>query len=817
MEVWLAKVMDFTVMYETQTYAAQHPVSFVNWLPLDPMHHSTEFIENKKVREYDNDLEQLDFRKYNATQLFVPGIFASYHAYPYYPDFIYLQKNYTTALNTSGIKDSYYGYLDDLKKHVPDMPLIIAEYGLPSSRGNSHYTPSGFNQGGLSEQQQADLSHTLTEDIYHTKCGGAIFFEWIDEWFKFNWLVMDFEQPYERRKMWHNMENPEQNFGIMAIESGGKTIDGNLSDWKIQLLTKDETVIHFDADASYFYISAQLPDFDIKKQKLYFAIDTYDKDKGDHRLPFLQKTLDHGIEFLVCLDNPGNSRILVDAPYSVYTDIYKDLIPVYASQNNSNANFIDEILLSNRERVSLMGDSIKQITHNRSKLQFGKSNLPDHSNADWFWNEKTKILELRLDWHLLNVCDPSGRHVLDDKEGTPNIKYTKTEGFYIYPFVTNKKEVQVENTRLEKEYFFKWDTWDDHPLYKKRLKPIYTTFKNLFPTLVPLAGNIKIEKEEFTIAPFYDNKPGAISILFDGSDYSQYETALPVLNKYQIKATFGAVDEWVNNSSSTVTEDNGLKIKKMGWIQLTELLQTEHEIALQLLPHENNKRLSAMNQAMNLKAQKKGLESKLASPVSTIYYTNNLKKIDWASTLKNSGFLFGCNMDTTAIESMKSRYALTPLSALSHSLQSLDSMLLSENNKWQIFQYPHFSEATYKKKVTRKEDRNNLTTAELFERQIRLIRNSNSWIAPIAVVGKYVEERNVSVIKSTSHNNVIFLTVVNTLSNEFNQTLTIVYATGHRKIKISKSPADGIYEAKNGVIYFQVIPNKEITIEIIDP
>ena len=114
MEVWLGKVMDFTVTYETQTYSAQRPISFVNWLPLDPMYHPTEFIENKKVREYDNDLEQIDFRKYNATPSFVPGIFASYHVYPYYPDFIYLQKNYAAAKNKAGKPDNYYAYLEDL-------------------------------------------------------------------------------------------------------------------------------------------------------------------------------------------------------------------------------------------------------------------------------------------------------------------------------------------------------------------------------------------------------------------------------------------------------------------------------------------------------------------------------------------------------------------------------------------------------------------------------------------------------------------------------------------------------------------------------
>ncbi|MDB4303157.1 hypothetical protein N9934_00005, partial [Desulfosarcina sp.] len=231
MEVWLAKMMDFTVLYETQTYKSQRPISFVNWLPLDPMFHNCEFIESKKVREYDNDLESIDFMKFHATDLFYPGIYAACHAYPYYPDFIYLQKDYAHAKNKDGQPDNYFAYLNDLKEHNIGMPLIIAEYGMPSSRGNSHYTPLGFNQGGHSEESQASLSVQLTKDIYDTKCGGAIYFEWIDEWFKHNWLVMDFEQPYYNRKLWHNMENPEQNFGIYAYESRSKRIDGKINDW----------------------------------------------------------------------------------------------------------------------------------------------------------------------------------------------------------------------------------------------------------------------------------------------------------------------------------------------------------------------------------------------------------------------------------------------------------------------------------------------------------------------------------------------------------------------------------------------------------
>lgn len=42
---------------------------------------------------------------------------------------------------------------------------------------------------------------------------------------------MDFEVPANRRKFWHNMENPEQNFGVIAVEQRSKIVDGKSDDW----------------------------------------------------------------------------------------------------------------------------------------------------------------------------------------------------------------------------------------------------------------------------------------------------------------------------------------------------------------------------------------------------------------------------------------------------------------------------------------------------------------------------------------------------------------------------------------------------------
>ena len=71
-----------------------------------------------------------------ATPANPAGWFASYHAYPYYPDFMNLDPGYAAARSSFG-QSNYFGYLRDLQRHHAGVPLLISEYGVPSSRGNS--------------------------------------------------------------------------------------------------------------------------------------------------------------------------------------------------------------------------------------------------------------------------------------------------------------------------------------------------------------------------------------------------------------------------------------------------------------------------------------------------------------------------------------------------------------------------------------------------------------------------------------------------------------------------------------------------------
>jgi len=803
MEVWLAKMMDFAVRYETQTYHSQHPMSFVNWLPLDPMYHNTEFIENEKVREYDNDLVQIDFEKFNATEIYKSGIYAAYHVYPYYPDFIYLKKEYSNTVNHKGEKDNFFAYLQDLKQHTRGMPLVIAEYGLPSSRGISHFTPSGFNQGGHTEAKQAELSLTLTEDIFETDCAGAIYFEWTDEWFKHNWLVMDFEIPFNNRKLWHNMENPEQNFGILALENKKKIIDGNLNDWnnEQEIYQEKKVRIFADADPTYFYLSANITGFNFDKNNLYIAIDTYDKNKGDKKMPFSNKIFDYGFEFLCAFKSIDNAKLLVDEPYSVFTDIYNDNIPVYASKPNKNGTFIDELMLVNRGRETLFGEKTDSIINNRSSLVFGNSNKAETSNADWYWNNKTKKFELRLDWHLINVSDPSEKYVLDDKAATRVIEASQTDGFNIYFFVTDKKNNIVFQYPEYEPMFFTWDNWET-PAYTERLKPIYDTLKNYFGSIKGDKDTIvfsNIEQEKFEIANYFEDRKAAISITFDNAGFSQYEYAFPLLNKYGLQADFSIIPELTENMPNVVNIDEGIKTKRIGYFQAKELIGKGNELAIQTVEepiNENNIFVPAINKELSvihLKPHNNELEAE--NIFIRKHGNSKLKETIYSHNSINYSII-NTNIDN----------------------REFDSILKTNTGKWNVFIYHHiYKDSTEIHHIKNETIEQYFMHFDKFRKQIRLARNTNFWIAPESKIYKYLYEKQHSEIEVERFDNLVFVKISNTLDPVgFNQELTIKYYTKSRFIKVTNSSTDGVYTNKKGYITFDLKPNETAKLEIIE-
>ncbi len=801
MEVWLAEMLNFIVLYETQTYLAQRPVSFVNWLPLDPMYHNAEFIESDNIKEYDNDLEIVDYNNFHSSGLFRPGIYASYHTYPYYPDFVYQDEKYLHPGSDSTV-DTYRAYLKHLKSFHPGMPLLISEYGVPSSRGNSHITPCGFDQGGHDELDHAVKNLKLTKDIFETGSAGAIFFEWADEWFKHNWLVMDFEQPADERKNWHNLENPEQNFGILALESRTKTIDGKLDDWsKVKFKRNHKVKYAFDVDPGYFYIAIKFDALNFNENNLYIAFDVINNKKGDHQLPFTDKTFNNGFEFLLEIHNLSEARLLVDEPFNIFSDVAKGIVPSYASKKNANGIFTEQKLLTNRQRESLTGTIFGEALFNRSHMVHGNSSYARYSNADWYFNEETGVVEIRLTWQMLNVTSPGRRAILDNDPNKKGIQFSETDGFNIFLFKTDKENTILQQVPKRKPSHFVWERWGESPEYKERLKPIYDSLKNYFRTLhlkdLPtVTYTSKIQKPE--LCSYYNGKDAALSISFEDSYLSQYESAFPVLEKYNLPATFGIVDEYISSYGHSYSTDATGRYNKISKKELEVLVKNGYAFALQMMKSET----PIIEQAANLKAI-----------TGNDVFTAFQNKATTANT-NEKPFLFtrpfGVS-NTTKINDNLIDYTLIPAARVSS--DELLNIVTNKNN-WFIVAYSNVLQGYDINRSKEIQHNTFIIDEKEFEKQIRLLRNTEYWIAPEADVYKYRMQKQTAKLNTTIHNQYIFIMISHQLNKMvYNHPMTVKIPVEAPYLQVSGTLFDGIYTNRTGEILIHAIPGQEVIIK----
>jgi len=149
----------------------------------------------------------------------------------------------------------------------------------------------------------------------------------------------------------------------------------------------------------------------------------------------------------------------------------------------------------------------------------------------------------------------------------------------------------------------------------------------------------------------------------------------------------------------------------------------------------------------------------------------------------------------------------------------LDSILNSHKHNWTILVYHHlFDQLTeIPSYIDEKKLNEYFIETSDFEKQIRLMRNKNYWIAPEAKVYKYLKEKEESTIKYTQYQNMIFLRIINQIDMDvYDHPLTINFENSARTIRIKGSESDGTYTNRTGLISFNALPNKEITIEILD-
>jgi hypothetical protein len=533
-DVWLATVADSMIAYETARWNTQRPMAYTNWPTLDPLHHPTESSraeENEWLRrraervpeasrEYDNDVIGLDATVMHATPAFAAGLFASYHAYPYYPDFLVLDPGYAQARSPEG-PSNYFGYLRELVEHHGEMPVVISEYGVPSSRGNAHLQPQGWHHGGHDERAQAEINARLTRDIAASGAAGVGLFALIDEWFKKNWLVIDFEQPLERNRLWLNALDAEQNYGLIAMRAGHRdsaiVIDGARDDWhgRQPLYTRSDaqSATHparrVDAfwvahDEAYVYLRLDVGAVDWRAARYLIGIDTYDRTRGDSRLPYTELTSPVGLEFVLDLAGPTSTRLLVDRPYNLYRDVLVEGSRPPTTQSvynrpfetraNSDGRYDTLWVTPNRRTIGRDGRVFPAQRLERNLLRHARQQ--ESTLADWYADSVTGTIEIRLPWGLLHVMDPSSHHVLFGVDGTdPTGRSTDGFRFVVQaydpanPTAAARWDLlptNVSAVRFSAPPTWRWPGWEEPRWYAER-KPAFDAMRETFRS-IPASG-----------------------------------------------------------------------------------------------------------------------------------------------------------------------------------------------------------------------------------------------------------------------------------------------------------------------------------------
>jgi len=101
---------------------------------------------------------------------------------------------------------------------------------------------------------------------------------------------------------------------------------------------------------------------------------------------------------------------------------------------------------------------------------------------------------------------------------------------------------------------------------------------------------------------------------------------------------------------------------------------------------------------------------------------------------------------------------------------------------------------------------------EAFEWQVKQLVTSEYWIAPIQAVGKYIVERdNTVILISHQKNKMMINTTTDLNSTIYNQPLTLEVEVPWKMVSVEGSINDGILETKKHKLLIDVIPG-EMTI-----
>ncbi|MGN0963530.1 MAG: hypothetical protein ACI4PP_08130, partial [Clostridia bacterium] len=478
-EIFLAGIGDSTIAYETEKYGTQRSVAFANWSTTCPLELS------ETVRYVNRNFGSVDVDNIYATENFIGGMFASYHIYPYYPEYALYEEE------TADTENTYLDFLTKLNEHH-NQPVVISEFGVPTSRGKASYEQNrtlGRDQGGINETKQGEALVTMYRDIKNAGSAGGIVFIWQDEWFKRTWNTC-YAVDLNTTCYWSDYQTNEQYFGLLSFDPGKEQsicyVDGDKSDWsKEDVVTEQDGYrLSMKYDEKFIYFLAEKDGFDVRTDRLCIPIDTTSK-SGSKTADNLGIDMSEPADFVLELNGTDNSRLWVQERYNTLTAIYGDQLEryfnPYMNMPDRDSGKFEEIRLllyesdyyCDGEKVDFwdcdftIPDKYYSLmqTYETGKLTYGNANpsadnfdsMADFCGGDGF-------VEIKLPWQLLNFADPTHMRIHDDYYECYGVEYLSINSMRV-GLGNEKNTIQMAEFPLKKLGIT--------PEYHERLKESY--------------------------------------------------------------------------------------------------------------------------------------------------------------------------------------------------------------------------------------------------------------------------------------------------------------------------------------------------------
>lgn len=478
-EAMLAKAGDSLIAYETDKYKEQRLVAFSNWPTTDPFSYP-EFVLRLFRKCASVDVEHI-----KTTKEFLSGQFASYHIYPYYPDYLSYFEDWKSLLPfrekykmEDGTYNTYATYLE-LLNHHHTMPVIISEFGVPASRGRAQADfNTGYSQGFMTEHEQGEAIVSGYHDIMRAGSAGCVIFTWQDEWFKRTWNTMA-GADLRHTAYWSDYQTNEQFFGLLSFDPGwGKSVcytDGDTSEWSEDDLVSagKDYKLYMKYDEKFLYFRIYSRGEELGNKKLYIPIDVTPR-SGSYYAAGEDVKFSMPSDFLVILEGEENSRVLVQKRYDAFSVVYAEsfgqLNPQMEPPDTDTPEFVNiymalQVALEDPElREDVTGWKPQKFETGKLTMGNGNPLSPDYNSiSDYIINGRE--LELRLPWGLLNFSDPSNMQIHDDYFDNYGIENMGISEIYAGVGAAGEGRIEMGSFPLK--------GWGKKPTYHERLKKSY--------------------------------------------------------------------------------------------------------------------------------------------------------------------------------------------------------------------------------------------------------------------------------------------------------------------------------------------------------